>query len=515
MPNLNSVKVSQLVPANTLQCDLFTGLTPAGGAPTDVGPALRAYLANASIDNPLELIVDGRYAISGLSGPAGGYWHITGQGWDTGFFQLAGTNNDVINNAGSTANIPTNPGYGPAPARGSNVSVKNLFINGNRGNGTNGNSTSGDPRGTTGSGVELIWYFGINLWNMNYVNIEHVRFYNISAYNLMLSNCGYWTVDKCHFENVLPTVAVTAQNSDGAHISGPSNDGRITNCYGRTGDDFIPLNACEGYGGLITRINLANNTFAQSQTGIRIYADNGSTTTGQAFGVENVSVVNHSGTANVCGILLGLEVVHSLTVLDAITDITFSNCRITAPLMVILQDNFGTLTFDNCDWIGGTQANGFIAVATNTITGSSLNVSNCRIVRNTAGSAGAGVINTTAGALTGVGSAIIKRMNVNGFQVVDAADTSLGATPALFIAASPSAFTHTQLDAVDPTQITALINSANTGVFGTVGGSSLSTTGWEIPDAIAALNTPYLSSTSPNAGKLCIQHTAGTVVALG
>ena len=36
-----------------------------------------------------------------------------------------------------------------------------------------------------------------------------------------------------------------------------------------------------------------------------------------------------------------------------------------------------------------------------------------------------------------------------------------------------------------------------------------------LTDANAAVSSLYISAMSGNAGKLCIQHTAGTVVALG
>jgi hypothetical protein len=69
------------------------------------------------------------------------------------------------------------------------------------------------------------------------------------------------------------------------------------------------------------------------------------------------------------------------------------------------------------------------------------------------------------------------------------------------------------IDAVDSTNVTALTNTF-TGIT-TIRGAGLSQTGWQIPDANMAANVMYISATSPNAGKLCIQHTLGTVVALG
>lgn len=398
-----------------LNCDLMTGLNKTtGSAAADDAAAINAWLAGASAANPLCLILDGSACVSGIFGPAGGHWSIVGFGNDTGFFMKSASNNDVIHNGASGAANPSDPG-GAAPARGANVAFRNFFINGHR----NGNSTSGDPRGLAANGSDL-WYYGINLMNLDRIVVENVRFYNVSAYNLRLSNCGDWIVDGCHFENFLPTDTVTGQNSDGLHVDGPSNDGRISNCFFRTGDDAIALNAPEGYSGAIVRTTITNCVSLQSQTMMRIYTTSQAPRSGSAAPiVDGLTVTNYIGSANVVGILIGLESARTITVTDGIKNISFNNVKITAPGFCWIQDNVGTISFNGCDWISGTRNEGMITGCTVSSTVDSLLVANCRMVRTPSGSSAAALFDNQNIFSMGAPGITFGRVLVNGFQVVD------------------------------------------------------------------------------------------------
>jgi hypothetical protein len=178
-----------------LDCDLSTGRNKyTGGAAADDARGINAAMAGATASNPITLILDGSALISGLFLPAGGYWSIVGLGCGTGFFIKAGTNNDGIHNGGPGAGVPSDPGVVTpgisVPARGSNVSLSNFELNGNRGNGDNRNSTAGMVQGSSAA-----WVRRNQMMNLDNITIENLGNVNTSAYRL--SNVGNVTVSGC------------------------------------------------------------------------------------------------------------------------------------------------------------------------------------------------------------------------------------------------------------------------------------------------------------------------------
>lgn len=191
LPGVTYIRASQIGCA--LDCDLTNGRNKhTGGHATDDASRINAAMAGASKSNPITLIIDGSALISGLFLPAGGYWSIVGLGCGTGFFIKAGVNSDGIHNGNPRANIPQDPGP-PAPPRGSSVSLRNFTINGNQGNGHNGDSTSGSTQGV----FDSIWYFSINLMNLNNIDVENVVVVNSPAYHMRFSNVGNVSVSGC------------------------------------------------------------------------------------------------------------------------------------------------------------------------------------------------------------------------------------------------------------------------------------------------------------------------------
>lgn len=439
-----------------LNCDLMTGLNKTTGQPAaDDAPAINAWLAGASASNPLCLLLDGSACVSGVLGPAGGHWSIKGFGHDTGFYVKSGSNAHAISNIPSST--PCDFQNTVAPARGACVSVKDLFINGNRGDGHSGNSTSGDPRGVGGAYNVRPWYFGINLVSLDYISIEGVRCYNIASYNIMLSNCGFWTVDRCHLSNILPTETVQPLNGDGVHVDGPSNDGRISNCYFRTTDDAIALNAPEGYGGTITRIAVSNCVSKDSLTMMRLYSNSAAAGVNGPVYVDEVSVSNYTGSVSVVGFIFGVEGARSLVLTDAVRNVSFTNCKVAGGAFAWIEDNVGTVSFTDCEWnSGGTRGQGMITANTVASTVNSLSMTNCRLTRTSAGSNGTALLDNQNIFNQGAPGVHYNRVLLNGFQVVDTGGYS--GTPIAGLIASGVTVGRLVLAGVDGTQIAAVNN---------------------------------------------------------
>src|SRR5438477_1582003 len=257
VPGMTYIRASEIGCA--LDCNLRNGRNKfTGGPATDDAPRINAAMAAATADNPITLIIDGGALISGLFLPAAGNWGIAGLGCGTGFFIQSGANNDGIHNGPANAAIPFDPG-GPAPARGADVSLSNFTVNGNQGDGHSGNSTSGDRLGITGR----VWYCGINLMNLNNINIEKVVVVNTPAYHIRFSNVGNVRVSGCVMKSY-------GLGTDGLHFDGPANDMTISNCDFKTGDDSIGLNCPEGHAGNISRVTVDNCTF-NSVSLMRLY----------------------------------------------------------------------------------------------------------------------------------------------------------------------------------------------------------------------------------------------------
>jgi hypothetical protein len=493
-----------------LDCDLNTGLqVETGGTPTNNDAIINAFLAQATASNPLQLIMDGGTSTSGIFLPTLGHVSIVGLGMDTGFFVRSGANQDCIHNGGPTASVPFDPG-GTAPATfGYNVTLCNFRVNGNRGNGTTGNSNSGDPRGNNQAEPNTVWYLGINLMNIRHVRIENVWLYDIAAYSIRFSNCADVLIEGCRIE--APSNAV---NTDGIHFSGPNTDIRISDSYFRTGDDAIALNAPEGYGGDIVRVVIENCVYDNCTTGLRVYSGNTS------YHISKIAMSNCTGnfgyntSGNLCcAVLLGANT-GGKKIADAISDFSMTGCTFTsAGGFVYIGDPCGALSISGCTWHSPTAPLGFVDfVGLGPV--SSLNLVNCRIYRSTAGHALAyGLQNGGASAVgTGSTSCSIKKLFIDGFNVDDESGQNYTAITTLLNMAEVT-IAELVIASLDPTKVNGLASSF-TGIT-TIRGTGVSDSGFQIPDVNMAANCLYISGTSPNAGKLCIQHTLGKVIVLG
>jgi hypothetical protein len=465
LPGTTFIKASQIGCA--LDCSLGSGNNKyTGGPATDDGPIINAAMAGASASNPITLIIDGSALISGLFLPADGYWSIQGLGCGTGFFVKSGTNNDGIHNGPPSPLIENNPGP-PAPPRGMNVSLSNFVLNGNRGNGLDGDSTTGAQQGN----LSVAWYFGINLTNLNNIVIENVAVVNSPSFHIRLSNVGNVSVSGC----LMQTNGV---NTDGLHFDGPANDITISNCSFSTGDDAIALNCPEGYTGNISRVTVTNCTF-NSASMMRLYTIPWQGPPG--FNIDSVKVSNCSGTLGSGGFLIGES---ALSLPQALDGLTISNCTMTAPAVLDISANFGSIVLSNITLTpgGSSQDPGYAFVRTSplykgfTYAGSSLTFNNCAIAAGESATA----------ALILENNSTISNLIFNGFagQAQELINILAGSLGQLVI------------NSVDGSSIRTAVSPGGFSSIGSVSGSGVLATNWEFPDAVMANEVPYISANS-------------------
>lgn len=473
IPGMTYIRASEIGCA--LDCDLGTGCNKhTGGTATDDGPRINAAMANASADHPITLIMDGSALISGLFLSAEGYWGIAGLGCGTGFFIKAGTNNDGIHNGPPNAAVPSNPGP-PAPARGKNVSLSNFTLNGDQ----NKVSTTGMRQGT-----DEVWYFGINLMNLDNISVENVVIVNTPAYHMRFTNVGDVEVSGC--------IMISAgENTDGLHFDGPANDVTISNCQFETGDDAIALNCPEGYSGNISRVTVTGCTF-ESWTLMRLY------TAGSPeaqFTIDNVNVNNCSGTLAQSAFLLGYQLPG---LPDAIASLTISDCNLTGPDVLGVIQNFGSIMLQNVSFTP-SQSGAKWAPQTNKTSaflrpspgngdvgfvGSSVSFHNCTIVRNMSANVAAAVLENEA---------TLGKVEFSGFALQD--NGSYSAIGELLNLEGGSVG-ELIFDSLQTNSIPSPLEDGGFSNVGVVSGAGVLDTRWKFPDTVMADNVPYISETT-------------------
>lgn len=462
-----------------LDCDLRNGKNKhTGGTATDDGPRINAAMAGASADHPITLIIDGSALISGLFLPAGGYWSIAGLGCGTGFFVTSGTNNDGIHNGGPDAAIPSDPGP-PAPPRGKNVSLSNFTLNGNQGTGRNGDSTTGTPKGYL---TKDLWYFGINLMNLDDIQIENLVVVNVPSYHIRLSNVGSVTVTGCVFQSQGP-------NTDGLHFDGPATDITVAHCDFTTGDDAIALNCPEGYMGNIARVAVDNCTF-KSTALMRLYTIPASGSASKYI-IDAVTVSNCKGTLLQTGFWVG-QGAGSLP--NSVASLTLSDCHLTTPTVFEVTANFGTFVLNNVTLVPLDiyPRPGFAFLRTTTefdgmtYVGSSLSFNNCVISRD-------GDLDVAAVILEN--NSTIVNLEFNGFRVQDPPGKSYVKAKELLNLASGS-IGQLLLDTVNGANINGVVSPGGFSGVGSVGGAGVLASGWEIADAAMVDGVPFISAST-------------------
>ena len=475
-----------------LDCNLLTGAKIGGGTPTDNTAKINAFLATATATAPVKLIVDGGSACTGIKIPAGGHCTIEGIGLDSGFWVLTGANAHAIaNEAGSGGSgYPLMDPATTPPAQGAHVTIRNLFINGNRGNGTTGNSTTGNPTGiVTGAQV---WFFGIDLISLTDVLIENVTFYDIAAYSIRLGNVTRWAVKGCTLN--APSAAL---HTDGIHVDGPAQYGVVDGCTFLTlGDDVVALNAPEGYGGNISNTVISNCVAIGCLTFFRCYSK-----IATQYTVMDTSIVNcngslvHNGSVTSAAFFLG----NGSGATDSISGFKASNCTFASDRYYLkIADPCGDVVLQNQTWDSPTNANPFIWFDSSA-TVSSLTLSKCKIYRTSSGSAAAYGLAASA-------TSTIAKLTVD-FAVENESGGGYAAI-ADFLSMTNLSIGLLYIESLDPTYITALTASF-TGITA-IAGEGVLGTGSQIADSLMSNNYPYISATGANAGLACVK-VGGTV----
>jgi hypothetical protein len=212
---------------------------------------------------------------------------------------------------------------------------------------------------------------------------------------------------------------------------------------------------------------------------------------GPMFYIDTVNVSNCSGTLVNSGFLIGTCRYSNP---DSVTGLTISDCTLTAPSVLDLSANFGTIVLNNVTLsrANGNQAPGFalarssLVFAGMTYIGASLSIVNCILSRDGDFDASALIIEN---------GSTINNLELNGFAVQDAAGKSYAPAQELieFISGTIGQMV---LDAVTSTKIEAPVSPGGFAYTGTVSGTGVLATGWEFPDAVMANNVPYISATT-------------------
>lgn len=476
-------------------CDCVPALrtTATGAACTDNTDKLQSVLWTATQSTPLQLIVDGYMGMKGLLIRHEGYTSITGLGKTTGFFVLAGSNSDGISNGWS--GMPGTNGslaQGTMPPKGSNVTISNLYLDGNKntaGFPTTSNATSrfsSDAKGkfcaATNGLVCAGWFVNIALANLDNINMDNVWDFDPPSYGKALSNVSHV------FDNGTRHTA-TGGNTDGIHINGPADHISISNCHLSPNDDAIALNAPEGYTGAIDSVTVTNcevNAVSTNGAFVRAYAY--ANASGGSFNVSNVVVSNSTATVgNAFHIGAGNGPGGAIDALGPLkfSHIVFTPNNSTAQLSTI-NDPVGDLVMEDITVNGTLGTGALIGVLTSGTTVSNLNLSKINIYRKSGAQ--------TANYLLQVASpASIKRLTLNDIAVTNQQGQSTAAIAGLVDIPTGGAIATAYIPAYDPTNITSVFTS----------GSSARVTNIISPVAVSGA-TPAVTATS------CTGATIGT-----
>ena len=424
--------------------------------------------------------------------PAGGHVTIECTGWDAGYFIAAGSNAHAIRN------VPAVSGYssaGTPGTPGSNVEIRNCRINSNRGDGVKGNPNSGNPKKAPNGN----WLFGIYLDNLTHVRVLHNWIYDAPTFGILCNACTDAVFDGNRMD-----AASQALNQDGIHVDGPSNQIRVTNNWCNTTDDCIAMNASEGYGGTIDGVAVTNSQCVGCLTAYRQLSNEEGAATNAA--VKKVTISNYAGTlADSAGIIaVGLrlgEVYSGSKATDVMQSVVASNLSFSSTsenaYMVEVNDNLGVLDVNGVTWTSPRGPTAFMSFRSSA-TVSSVSLRGIRIMRTAEGSAPAYLLKVPSGSA-------IKSLHLDGIYIEDQQGQSYSPIANLIAIPAGGAITNLDIAALDPTSITALASSSDFGRIGRLYGAGLAATGFQVPDAIVPNLVPYISGTSPHAGKYCVK----------
>jgi hypothetical protein len=302
---------------------------------------------------------------------------------------------------------------------------------------------------------------------------------------MRFSNTGYVSVSGCVMQSGHP-------NTDGLHFDGPANDIKISGCDFSVNDDSIALNCPEGYTGNISRVAVTGCTF-NSWSLMRLYTSVDGNSPGK-FTIDTVSVDNCSGTLTEDAFVIGL---YGGSLPNSVASLDISDCTLTAPTILGVSENFGTITLRNVtfipslahvDWFEpqATRVCGFLRPSPSagmiTYGGASLSFENCVILRNSDVEVAAVVLENNSS---------INNLAFTGFAVQNAG--SFSSLPELLTVESGKVG-QLVIGSVDSSNVKAPASTVGFGNLGSVAGSGVLATHWEFPDTVMADNIPYISA---------------------
>ena len=259
-----------------------------------------------------------------------------------------------------------------------------------------------------------------------------------------------------------------------------------------TDDDSIALNCPEGYSGNISGVTVTNCKF-NSWSLMRLYTSFGGSS---PYSIHTVSVSNCSGTLAEAAFLIGVSNGSSP---NSVASWTIADCNLTAPTILAVAENFGTIALQNVTFVPSTSHVVWNSSQTNrvcaflrpspyygkvTCFGSSLSFSNCVIYRTSSANVAAVILE---------GDSMIDNLEFNRFEVQDA--RPYDSVQELFHIGWGS-IGQLVLDSVDSDNISAPVAIGGFSSVGSVSGAGVLTTGWEFPDAVMANGVPYISASS-------------------
>jgi hypothetical protein len=409
------------IPGIVLDCDLANRAKIGGGTPTDNAAALNAVLATAAATTPVKLIIDGGCAIgAALLIPQSGHVTIEGIGWDSGLYVLPGSNSNAIQNFAATnlANAHVTQNVGSWSNLGSNVAVRRLKIDCNRGTYPNGNS-SGRTDGTIAGVSDTpdargpyptteYWLSGIILAGLDNVAVEDVWVYDSPTYHVNFFHCSKVVVDKCRIEAADPSFS---GNTDGVHCNGGCSGVRVTNCWFATGDDCVAFNLDEGDGTDGGDLLMADCVAVGCQTVGRVYGQS-------KANVRRVSFTNIKASGvRYWGFNVGIEG-GSSTLAEANHSIVIDGCDMQVigggggGSMVFLNSNAGLVEISRCKMVGPTTAIPMVLIGPGGPNIAALRIVDCAIHRNADG-------NAAAYLLSGAAAGSIGDLVIDGFSLTE------------------------------------------------------------------------------------------------
>ena len=224
---------------------------------------------------------------------------------------------------------------------------------------------------------------------------------------------------------------------------------------------------------------------------MRLYTANG----GDQFNIDTVNVSNCTGTLSEGAFVTGYR---ASSKPNSITGLTISDCTLTAPAVIAVGENFGTIDITNVTfiphqsnvwWATPQQNHASAFVRTSpaggiTYVGSSLSINNCTTVAN-------GNMNVPAVILEDTST--INSLVLNGYAVQSGGSSSK--VPELLNIISGS-IGQLVLGSVASVNIAAPVSTGGFSRLGSVSGAGVLATGWEFPDAVMANGVPYISAST-------------------